>query len=339
MHDYPATSEKREATRPMAGFYAFWRRFGADDAGSYLVWNMLWVGTFLMIGGLALDSSNAWRVRGQLQHTADAAALAAALYPTDATAGKAAALRLTELNMPEDVHGKVMEAADVEYGFWDEDSGTFSPLAASVNAVRVQAGRLEQRSNGLDTYLLAMAGVGSWDVSVQSIAMVGEGDPEVVCPSMMVSSQTSITSQGFSDFGPGVCLHANDGVTTGIDDLFPSGARIGSPDANMNYIAALRFGSAEVDEIVAEELFAPTFTRFAAGQVRVLDVMYFEYWLDFSSDTSTTFFDDPDGPRLPPNMLDPDTFSAALQRETGDVSIMSATSPNGPSSPWTVMWN
>ncbi|MEL6598267.1 MAG: pilus assembly protein TadG-related protein [Pseudomonadota bacterium] len=295
--------------------------FVQDDAGAYIVWNLLWVSTFLMIGGLALDSSNAWRVRGQLQHTADAAALAAALYPTDEVSGKTAALQLTELNMPASVHGNVMSAGDVEYGFWDEVTKTFSPLAIDKNAVRVIAGRLQNRANGLDTYLLKLAGVGSWDVSVQSIAMVGEGEPEIVCPAMMIASMDEVVSAGFSEFNDGVCLHAAHGVATGLDDLFPEGARLGAPDEGLISVAALRFGSANVEDLVAEEAFVPTFARVDTTGLLVLDTLVSDYWLDFSASTVGTYYDDPDAPRFPAGMLDPITLGATLMVETGPVEV------------------
>ena len=75
-------------------------------------------------GGLAVDVSNAVSQRTQLQLTADSTAHVA-LYVRNETLtatadeAKAAALALSDLNMPDGLYGDVLTASDIEFGVWD----------------------------------------------------------------------------------------------------------------------------------------------------------------------------------------------------------------------------
>ena len=55
--------------------------FLSDEGGVGTVWGLLWFILFVGIGGLAVDTTNGFRVQTMLQATADAAAHAAAPVP------------------------------------------------------------------------------------------------------------------------------------------------------------------------------------------------------------------------------------------------------------------
>jgi Flp pilus assembly protein TadG len=88
----------------------------SDEDGVGTVWWVFWMIIFLMFGGVAADSSNAWRMRAELQATADAAAHAGVIDLPNQTAAAAAADGIAAKNMQSAEHGDVLTAAEIEFG-------------------------------------------------------------------------------------------------------------------------------------------------------------------------------------------------------------------------------
>ncbi|MEM1346020.1 MAG: pilus assembly protein TadG-related protein [Pseudomonadota bacterium] len=148
----------------------------------------LWLLCWLTLGGIAVDSSHAYRQSAMLQATADAAALAGAqalgadvLMPFGAapvanplTAETAVTERVREYvakNLPASA---AVPAPEVKLGTWSADAERFLPGALPYDAVQVRFGGDRASESGVLRSVLVlvqeMAGFRSLHVSVESTA-------------------------------------------------------------------------------------------------------------------------------------------------------------------------
>ena len=141
----------------------------AED-GAITVFGLFIFVAVLMIAGLALDVSNAYRIRTQLQVAGDAAghaALVAREFNSPSVA-IATALEIAHANMPSGDHNSSLRAEDIVFGHWDGDTGSFEADPNAFDAVLVNTGRSQDRTNSVSTYLLRFAGITALDVSMSS---------------------------------------------------------------------------------------------------------------------------------------------------------------------------
>ena len=147
------------------------RRFGGEKSGAIAIWAALSMPMVLGISALAFDMNNMYATKAQLQHTADASALAAAIALPDQSTAASIAQSYAQLNMAPATHGNVVNSNDVVTGNWDSASRTFTPSGTPVNAVQVSARRSTQNGNPMATNFANALGFGSVDVSTSSIAV------------------------------------------------------------------------------------------------------------------------------------------------------------------------
>ncbi len=131
------------------------------------------LGVIFCIAAFAIDLGNAYVLRGQLQSTADAAALAGVSQLPDETAADAEAMQYVALNMPSAQHGTVLASSDVVAGNWDGGTRTFTPAGTPLNALRVTAKRSQDNGNAAPTYLAGLLGFNSVDIQVSAVATFG----------------------------------------------------------------------------------------------------------------------------------------------------------------------
>lgn len=164
------------------GFRKILGRFCGDERGAIAIWAAFSTPMIFGIGALAFDMNQMYTTKAQLQHTADAAAVAAAKALPDQAAAIAAAQHYAQLNMPSASNGTVVAPGDVITGNWDSASRTFTPAGAPANAVRVNARRDQQNGNPMATSIAAAIGVSSVNVSTSSIAaLAGSAGSGPVC--------------------------------------------------------------------------------------------------------------------------------------------------------------
>lgn len=235
-----------------------------DTAGAASVWAIMWMLGFMMLGGVAVDVSNAYAMKSRLQSIADASALAAVMQIDDRDAARAAAVTLAARNMPEDANGNVILSSDVRFGVWDADTGDFVEVSDDepAEAVQILAGRTLDRGNAVPTYLVRLVGRNEWELGAASVATTssrapvtppGGGDPD--CVAATILSTGNVDTGGGNEFGDGVCIYGEDGVQTGGDDCFEDGAHIMSPSADDIDINSPSCGTEE--EIVVEREIEP----------------------------------------------------------------------------------
>ncbi len=232
-----------------------------SESGSATIWSIFWMTMMMMISGFVLDVSNAYRIRAQLQATADASALAAAGRLPDAEAARAAAISLSEINMPISKNGNVVLPTMVEIGYHDAQTGAFVPDTEPFDAVRVTAARGAGAGLPVPTFLIGMMGKESWNVAASSTARVRSGvanTPGDVCGGAMILSANQMNTGGGNTLSDGVCLHGETGLHTGGNDWFSPDVRLSAADIDTIVISPVREGSATAGEVKREMSLAPS---------------------------------------------------------------------------------
>ena len=144
------------------------RQFLMDSRGSVLPLLAAVVLISVAGGAIAVDLTRAYAYRGQLQITADAAALAAAVNLPDLEAARLSAYRYAKKNMPD--FDDVVSADDVEFGHWDPDTRTMSPDMHSPSALRITARLGQKNGNSVGTLFSGIFGQELIDVSASAVA-------------------------------------------------------------------------------------------------------------------------------------------------------------------------
>jgi hypothetical protein len=182
----------------------------------------------MLIGGLALDVSNAIQARTQLQIAADSAGHAALFWnrfhPDDNP--KAKAIEIAQGNMPTSYYGTVLTEDDIVFGTWDADTRTFTPDPSSNTAVWVSTRRLAENQNALSTYLLKIIGLTAFDINTDTVW-------ELYVPGCLkegIVSQGPINMQSNNTFHSGFCLHSNTGVDLENSNEFMENSVLSVPD-------------------------------------------------------------------------------------------------------------
>jgi hypothetical protein len=204
-----------------------------DDRGGMTAWMLLWVVGIMAMGGFAVDTSKAWRMKTMLRAAADASSHAAIQAAVNGEDPVAAARRYVELNLPPELMGDVLSDADVEMGAWDSATGDFVADEASSDAVRVTVYRSARNANAEPTTLLKIIGIDSWDLSTRSVASTYDAfvtDPDMgdTCLTKGIVSRgtVSVTSNNtFSD----VCVHGEEGFTFNNNNVYEAGTQISMP--------------------------------------------------------------------------------------------------------------
>ena len=192
------------------------RSFKRDEDGSGTIFSLFMFIVVLLMGGLALDASQVWRVHAILQATADAAAYSGAVrlsepLDTDPAAMRMDARAAAEENARESLHFTHLASAlhdeSVEVGWLDADTRVFTPNALPMNAVRVRLSRREEYGTAEPTMLMHLVGLTHWNVQGEAIATVFN-PPSLGCndPLLSLKARTDIEAR---DVFLGICLHAN----------------------------------------------------------------------------------------------------------------------------------
>ena len=243
-----------------------WRAV-ADDSGGMTVFGLYITLIALVIGGLALDVSNAIRMRTMLQMTADSAAHAALVVRETGTVedAQAAAMDVVEGIMPTALYGPTVLASDIVFGTWDDATETFTANSASRNAVLVDANQIAERNNSIGVFLLQFVGMDSWNILRRSVFTTYL--PSCFREGLVAEDYVAVSSGNY--YEKGFCIHANDFVELNSGNTFEDGVIVSMPDhtdvvlpnsgmdSNPGLPGALRDGSyhlrivARINDIIA----------------------------------------------------------------------------------------
>ncbi len=119
-------------------------------------------------GAIAVDVARAYAFKDQLQLTADAAALAAAVNLPDVDAAREAAYHYAAINMPG--FGDVVSAEDLEFGHWDPEGRAINADGQGPSAIKVTARLSKTNGNAVSTVFAAIFGSEMMDIAASAVA-------------------------------------------------------------------------------------------------------------------------------------------------------------------------
>lgn len=215
------------------------RQFLRDERGGYTIWSLVWFMLYVAIGGLAVDVTDAYRMRTLLQSTADAAALAGVMSLPDQSEAVSQATAYAFENMQQNTHGTVLRSSEVYVGTWDFDTETFTAGTADPNAVYVITRRADANENALGMNflrILAIAGLDPrWNINTDAVAV--RYIPDCISKNGLVAmNKVDVTSNNhFND----ICVHGQNayedqGQDYAIDiqnnNIIDAGTQFSMPD-------------------------------------------------------------------------------------------------------------
>lgn len=269
-------------------------RLRADQDGSGAIMSVLWLVMFITLLGVAVDVANAYRVRAQLQATADAAALAAVLRIENPERARAAAKQLAELNMPASDNGDVMPVALIQLGRWQADTASFVTTdPPPYNAVRVTAKRGDDGGFPVPTILLGLMSADRWTVAASSTAIaraVSSGPGGDKCGGGLIMSESSLQMGGNDDLSNGICIHGDTGVHFGGSSHFTADVRVSANDPNTITIGHVDAGSATEAQVKVD-----TPVELEAKVLPKLNDMFSDLWTAIFDSGISTY----SGPLIP----------------------------------------
>lgn len=195
-------------------------RFIRDERGSYTLWSLVWFILYVVIGGLAVDGTDAFRNQVLLQATADASALAGAMSLYESGEDPVyTALDYAAVNMPPEVHGTVLAGRDVHVGIWNFDLETFLEVPydagdpnETANAVYVITRRGEDNGNPVIMSFLRILQLWGfepwWNIYTEAVAV--QYVPDCLIKNGLVAwNKVDVTSNnGFDD----ICVHGQNAI-------------------------------------------------------------------------------------------------------------------------------
>lgn len=215
-------------------------RFRDDESGAGMMWNFFWCVCFLLIAGLAIDMSNAYRMRMVLQLTADSAALAAIqanksksdyIQLTGDTSdrtkeerGRLAAIQIAEAMMNPTDHGTVLAASDIKFGTYTKAGGF---VEGSGDFAMVTTRRTSATNNPVGTYFLKLMGVlQDWDVGATAVAE----KYQAACATDGVITSDKIDFQSNNIYSNKICLHGALGIEVNQNNTYEGGVIVSMED-------------------------------------------------------------------------------------------------------------
>lgn len=231
-------------------------KFIEDERGAITVTGLFFFLGAGMLGALALDVTSLFAARTHLQVAADQAAHTAIYNRAvmDADTAKARALAIVETTLPNADSGVTLTADDIEFGYYDSDTGDFVADPDATSAVRVSTAFLAERSNGSAAYLFRLLGYDSFDIVTTSEYRTYR--PGCLREGFIANDVVDIQSN--NAFGNGFCIHSNEYVSLNSNNVFEAGTVVSMPslddldlpksgfDTNEGLSAALREGNMNI---------------------------------------------------------------------------------------------
>ena len=146
-------------------------KFLRDERGMTLplagVMALLGVG----FASLAIDMGYLYYMRGKVQITADAAALAGAGQIPNMSNIREEAIGLARKNLPEDENGEVVTEANITMGNWNGSTRVYTRSGDPTNAVEVIAQRTADNENAVELFFARILGFDEMDIEASAIVL------------------------------------------------------------------------------------------------------------------------------------------------------------------------
>ncbi len=183
----------------------------------------------MMMAGLALDVSYAYKSRNELQMAADAAAHAAlyARQTKSASAAKTAAIDVANGILPTSSYGNTLQSSDITFGTWDFAAQVFTPDANSTDGVMVSTKRFQSSGNSVSTFMLNFVGIEEFDVRADAVFV----SHYPTCLAQGLTAQGTVDLQSNNTYFSGFCIHSNFSVDMQQNNQFEAGVVVSMPDS------------------------------------------------------------------------------------------------------------
>ena len=209
--------------------------FLAQEDGAATPFAILLLCTFIAIGGLAVDFNKAVSERTQMQLATDTAAHAAAYTWEfkDVGFSTTTALATTNGMLPDIAYRDALLADDIEYGFWDPATLTFTTDPAFVedkddplrSAVRATAALEPGRFNQSRNILLSI--IGRDEFSIRTETVYTTYYPPCFTEGFVADDVVNMQSNGA--YLDNFCIHSNTYVTLNQNNYFEGGTVVSMP--------------------------------------------------------------------------------------------------------------
>lgn len=217
--------------------------FARGEDGVITVQSLFFFMATVAMGAIAVDVTNVFGVRSQLQVAADAAAHAALFrLRHDVQTAEAAtqnAIALVEAAMPVEDFGTVLAEEDVLLGWWDGATETFHArnpqiwdealgafVEGSPTAAMVTTRRERGSGNSVALYLFRVVGL-DW-MDVEATAVFTTYQP--ICLQEGFAANGIVDVQSNNSYFGGFCMHSNSHVSLNLNNFFEDGTVVSMPD-------------------------------------------------------------------------------------------------------------
>ncbi len=184
-------------------------RFLRDERGMTLPLAGVMVLLGIGFASLAIDMSYLYYLRGKVQTTADAAALAGAGQIPDESDGRDAAIDLAQKNLPDGENGTVLLDGDVTMGSWDGATRTFTPAGSPTNAVRVVTRRAAANGNAVELFFAQLRGFDEMDIETSAVALRRDISGCIVALDPTADGALTISGNADVNLGCGALVNSN----------------------------------------------------------------------------------------------------------------------------------
>ena len=227
-------SVSRQSVHPKASSFA------REEHGGGTAFALFWVMTCLLLAGLAVDGTNAWRNQQVLQQTADVAAHAGVVNLAKGEGEGVvlnSAIDAIQLNMKTSRWGNVLHDTSTDVVLLNYDAASNSISTSGIpNAVGVVLQRSQLTGNPVNTFLLKIAklassgtvDLSSWDVRVASVATLTATRACSSSDGIFAQNQVNVTSS--NTFGPRYCLHSQSDIWMPQQNFFSDFSGLSMPD-------------------------------------------------------------------------------------------------------------
>ncbi len=235
------------------------KQFYRNQSGAGTVMSLFGLTICLLLGGVAIDSTNAWRNKELLSLTADVAAHAGAVAIAQGSETAAiidAVETAAEFNMPHDRFGRIFRDTkyDILLRHYDSKTNTIT-TNGTPNAIKITLRRNKAVNNPVPTFLLGFIGLNSWDMTVQSVAMVGSTTRCDASEGLFAHDIIELVDE--NQIGADYCIHSQRSVTLTSRNEFAKSSLVSMPDlskcsGNCDRIANAGLRTQEVNLIMPD---------------------------------------------------------------------------------------
>ena len=184
-------------------------RFLRDQRGAVLPMAGVMVLLGIGVASLAVDMGYLYYMRGKVQTTADAAALAGAGQIPNMSNIRDEAIKLARQNLPEDGNGAVVTNDNITMGNWNGGTRVYTRSGTPSNAVEVIALRTADNENAVELLFARVLGFDTMDIEASSIVLRRDVSGCIVALDPTADGALTISGNADVNLGCGALVNSN----------------------------------------------------------------------------------------------------------------------------------